>query len=258
MSLPEVVGIAVDPVRGVAPATSESVRTALVKALQDADIPASAAPGGEHAYHLMGEATKLAPLGAVTQVVITWTVTDAAGSEIGTDTDRFTIDSAGWQSGSADLGAPMRVAAGKIAAILHLPGAAPAPPPKPSPPPLRLVLDPVTGAPGDGDTSLPRALAYVLQDAGVDVLDQPEPSAPHVGGKVTRTALPGGQENIRIVWTVSDAAHKSIGTVAQENAVPRGSLDGPWSDAAAAVAAAAADSVRGLVAQAMQQGHSAP
>lgn len=254
LSLPDVVGIAVDPVRGVAPATSDAVRAALVKALQDGDIPASAAPAGEHAYHLIGEATTAAPLGAVTKVTMAWTVTDAAGAEIGHDSNSFAIDSAGWLAGTADLGAPMRVAAGEVAEILHLPGAAPAPPPKPSPP-LRLVLDPVTGAPGDGDTSLPRALAYVLQDAGVDVLDQPDAGAPHVGGTVTLTALPGGQQNVRIVWTVFGADHRAIGTVAQENAVPRGSLDGPWSDAAAAVAAAAADSVRGLVAQAMQQGH---
>ena len=257
MALPDVVGIAVDPVSGVPAQTSDRIRAALVKALQDDDIPASAAPAGEHAYHVGGEASGLASQGTTTRLSLTWIVTNAAGEEIGRKTDNIVVDAAAWQAGDPDMIAPMQIAANDIAEILHLPSAAPAPPPQPIPPPLRLVIDPVTGAPGDGDNSLPRALAFALQDAGVQVLDQPGPDVPHIAGKVTVAALPGNQQNVRIVWTVFTAANKTIGTVAQDNAVPRGSLDGPWSDAAAAVAGAAADPVRGLVAQAMQQGHSA-
>lgn len=255
MTLPDVVGIAVDPVQGTAPANAAALRVALVKALQDDDIPATAAEAGEHAYHVTGMVTAAAAEAGVTRVAMTWTVADAAGTVIGRDDGGFVTDTPGWRAGTPDLAAAMRVAAGEIADTLHLPGAAPPPPPKPVPPPLRLAFDPVTGAPGDGDTSLPRALAYVLQDSGVQILDAPAPGVARVGARITVTPAAGGQQKIRIVWTVRGADGASIGTVAQENDIPKGSLDGAWSDAAGAVAAAAGDAVRGLVVQAMQPGH---
>jgi hypothetical protein len=257
MALPDVVGVAIEPVRGVPTRDADAIQSGLVKALQDADIPASPAPGGEHAFHVTGEASGLTSLGATTRLSLSWIVTSASGDEIGRAVDTITMDSASWQSGDPDLGAPMRTAASEIAGILHLPDAAPPPPPAPEPPPpLRLVIGTVTGAPGDGDTSLPRALAFALGDSGVQVIDQDEPGAPRVAGKVSLSPMPGGQQHVRIVWTVSTATGGQIGTIAQENVVPKGSLDGPWSDAAAAVAGAAADAVRGLAAQAMQQGNS--
>ncbi len=256
MALPDVVGIAIDPVNGVPARTSDTIRATLAKALQDVDVPASAAPAGEHAYHVGGKAAGLGVRGTTSRISLTWIVTNAAGEEIGRKIDTIVVDSASWQVGNPDVTGQMQIAAREIAEILHLPGAPPPPPPKSPPPPLRLVLEPVVGAPGDGDTSLPRALTFALRDTGVEVLDQPDRDVPRVAGTVTLSPLAGGQQNVRILWTVFAADNRQIGTVAQENAVPRGSLDGPWSDAAAAVAEAAADSVRGLVAQAMQQGHS--
>ena len=100
MALPDVVGIAVDPVRGLPAATSDTVRAALAKALQDADIPASAAPAGEHAYHVIGTATGIATVAGVTRVSLTWTVTNARGDELGRNIDSFVVDSASWISGN--------------------------------------------------------------------------------------------------------------------------------------------------------------
>ena len=254
LDLPEVVGITVDPVRGVPDQNAGLLRASLTKALQDADIPAGTT-GNSHSYHISGTAACLPAGNGRVAAEIDWSILAADGDEIARDRQRFIVDQASWQNGGEALAPAMNAEAARLADALHLPAAAPPPVVPPTPPPLRVVVEAGAGAPGDGDQSLPRALAYVMESAGVSVLDQPDGSAPLVAAKVTVKPVAGAQQDVKIVWTVTNAGGKSIGTVSQENTVPAGSLDGAWSDAAAAVAGAAGDSVRGLVAQAMQPRH---
>lgn len=251
LDLPEVVGITIDPVRGVPDQNAGLLRASLTKALQDADIPAGTT-GNSHSYHISGTATCLPAGNGRVAAEIDWSILAADGEEIARDRQRLIVDQASWQNGGDALAAVMNTEAARLAAALHLPAGAPPPAAPATPPPLRVVVEAGAGAPGDGDQSLPHALAYVLESAGVSVLDHPDGSAPLVAAKVTVKPVAGGQQDVKIVWTVTNAGGKSIGTVSQENTVPGGSLDGAWSDAAAAVAGAAGDSVRGLVAQAMQ------
>ena len=58
-----------------------------------------------------------------------------------------------------------------------------------------------------------------------------------------------GQQHVRIVWRMRRKDGDEIGTVAQENDVPTGLLDGAWGDVAYTVAVAAQDGIMALVAR---------
>ena len=62
-----------------------------------------------------------------------------------------------------------------------------------------------------------------------------------------------GKQHVKIVWRLRRKDGGEIGTVGQENDVPTGLLDGPWSDVAYIVAAAAQDGIMQLVARGIPQ-----
>lgn len=110
----------------------------------------------------------------------------------------------------------------------------------------------VTGAPGDGSSSLRRALQRELARSGVALADTPSPSTYTVEGKVALGAGSDGKQPITIDWNVTDPNGKKLGTVSQKNEVPQGSLDGAWGKTADAAAAAAAQGILKLLPQPTQ------
>jgi hypothetical protein len=110
----------------------------------------------------------------------------------------------------------------------------------------------VTGAPGDGSSSLRAALQRELARSGVALADTPSPQTYTVEGKVAVGTGADGKQPITIDWNVSDPAGKKLGTVSQKNEVPQGSLDGAWGKTADAAAAAAAQGILKLLPQATQ------
>jgi hypothetical protein len=110
----------------------------------------------------------------------------------------------------------------------------------------------VTGAPGDGSSSLRSALQRELARNGVALGDTPSPQTYTVEGKVVLGAGSDGKQPITIDWSVSDPNGKKLGTVSQKNDVPQGSLDGAWGKTADAAAAAAAQGILKLLPQATQ------
>ncbi len=80
------------------------------------------------------------------------------------------------------------------------------------------------------------AKADLLLDADVSV-DKPE----------------AGKQHVKIVWHVRRKDGGEIGTVAQENDVPAGLLDGAWGDVAYTVAVAAQDGIMQLIARGAPQ-----
>ena len=65
-----------------------------------------------------------------------------------------------------------------------------------------------------------------------------------VKGTVKLSSAGAGKENIRIEWRVLDPNGKNLGTVSQQNTIPKGSLNGPWGAIADAAAGAAADKLK--------------
>jgi hypothetical protein len=110
----------------------------------------------------------------------------------------------------------------------------------------------VTGAPGDGSSTLRSALQKELARSGVALADTPSPSTYTVEGKVAMGASKDGKQSITIDWNVTDPEGKKLGTVSQKNDVPQGSLDGAWGKTADAAAAAAAQGILKLLPQAQK------
>ncbi|HEX5959430.1 MAG TPA: hypothetical protein VFY92_12350 [Hyphomicrobiaceae bacterium] len=116
------------------------------------------------------------------------------------------------------------------------------------------VVPSVTGAPGDGSTSLTEALQRELQRAGVNVAQAASGSTYRVEGKVKLGPSKDGKQPIQIDWHVKDPQGKQLGTVSQKNEIPEGSLDGSWGKVADAAAGAAAQGILKLLPQAKAGG----
>lgn len=110
------------------------------------------------------------------------------------------------------------------------------------------VVQPVTGAPGDGEQSLTTAMRKHLASAGVKLTEQASGSVYTVRGTVELGAADGGQQPITIRWLVVDPNGAQIDkAVVQRNRIPAGSLDGPWGQVADLAASEAAKSVAKLI-----------
>lgn len=110
------------------------------------------------------------------------------------------------------------------------------------------VVQPVTGAPGDGEQSLTTAMKKHLTSAGVKLTEQASGSVYTVRGTVELGAADGGQQPITIRWLVVDPNGEQIDkAVVQRNRIPAGSLDGPWGQVADLAASEAAKSVAKLI-----------
>lgn len=106
-----------------------------------------------------------------------------------------------------------------------------------------VLVQPVTGAPGDGQRSLTIALKKRLYAGGVKLANGTSANVYMVKGNVSLAEGAGGKQSIRIDWLVLDPSGKKLGTVSQQNMVPKGALNGPWGAIAEAAAGAAADGI---------------
>lgn len=115
--------------------------------------------------------------------------------------------------------------------------------------PARIHLAGVTGAPGDGNRSLPAQMRAKLSALGLVVQDTVRDADYILQGDVS--AAPGANNSTRIElqWIVTDAQGER-GRILQLNEVPRGSLDRYWGDVAVVAASEAAAGVRDVIANA--------
>ena len=131
---------------------------------------------------------------------------------------------------------------------LTRPPATPAASATPEPPSeVMALVAPVSGAPGDGQKSLTAALKKRLFAGGVKLASAPARNVYTVKGNVVLTDASGGKQNIHIDWQVIDPNGKKLGTVSQQNTIPKGALSGPWGPIADAAASAAADGIIKLI-----------
>ena len=90
-------------------------------------------------------------------------------------------------------------------------------------------------------------MRFYLQQAKVKIVDKPTPEALIVQGTVEISAPRGGAQPITITWRVLGPDGSEMGKVAQNNAVPTGSLDKTWGDIAFLIAEAAAPGVTQII-----------
>lgn len=257
-------GVTIGPIAGTPEATAEKLRTAVAKELQKHDIPASATTASVASYQLGGRIEEAPPALGKARVTVFWRLQNAAGKLIGERQPFFEAAPADWSAGAdGPVGELAAASADTLAPLLS---------DEPLPHPLatvataaegrlRLAVAHVTGAPGDGDTSLAGSVAAVLKRHAVDVIsDAKGGDMLRLDGQVTMSPATGepAKQHIKIVWSLHRADGSQVGTVAQENDVPKGSLDGAWGDVAYTVAVAAEGGILELVARSGPPPGSAP
>jgi hypothetical protein len=259
--------VAVAPIIGTPPQVATDLTDALVAAGKDRNL--TLIPGTEKAnYTLRGYLVASNERGGA-KITYIWDVTDAQGGRVArVSGDEVVAAKAGGDPWAGVDSATLRTIAGKttsqLAATLSrgggsapsavaasepsptttattAPSAAPAAPA--SAKSNGVVVAPVAGAPGDGQRSLTTALKKRLYAGGIKLANGTSDNVYMVKGSVVMSDASGGKQSIRIDWLVLDPTGKKLGTVSQQNTIPRGSLNGPWGAIADAAAGAAATGI---------------
>jgi hypothetical protein len=255
--------VAVAPIIGTPPQVATDLTDALVVAGKDRNL--TLLPGTEKAnYTLRGYLVASNERGGA-KITYIWDVTDAQGGRVArVSGDEMVAAKAGGDPWAGVDSATLRSIAGKttsqLAATLSRGGgssapsavaasdaspspattATAAPAAAPSAKSNGVVVAPVAGAPGDGQRSLTTALKKRLYAGGIKLANGTSDNVYMVKGSVVMSDASGGKQSIRIDWLVLDPTGKKLGTVSQQNTIPRGSLNGPWGAVADAAAGAAA------------------
>jgi len=247
-------GVTIGPIAGAPEATAEKLRDAVAQELQKHDIPASASTASVASYQLSGRIEEAPPARGKARMTVFWRLQSAAGKVVGERQPFFEAPPADWTAGAdGPVGELAAASADTLAPLLS---------DEPLPHPLttvatategrtRLAVGGVEGAPGDGDTSLSGSITAVLKRHDVDIVnDSKSTGVLKLDAQVAMSpAGEPGKQHIKIVWRLHRADGTQVGTVAQENDVPKGTLDGSWGDVAYTVAVAAEDGILELIAR---------
>ncbi len=216
--------------------------TAMADALTAEDIPAVA--GSRPREWSLGMTAELRG----PDVIPIYTIRNPANESMGTS-ESPPIPAAQWSDGSpATLAAAAKTAAPGIASLLGRIEAAA----KQSDPnsllnrPARIWFTGVTGAPGDGNTSLPAQMRAKLTALGLVIQDDARGADFSLAGTVNAEPGLAGTIRIEVQWTVADAQGER-GRILQLNEVPPVTVNRFWGDVAVAVAAEAAGGVRDVI-----------
>ena len=108
------------------------------------------------------------------------------------------------------------------------------------------MVNPVAGAPGNGNEALTAALRSALRARDITISTDPRQAGFVIDGRVDLTPPVNGRQQARIIWTVNTIAGEEVGRAVQENNVVAGTLDGEWGRVAEIVAVAAVEGVEEL------------
>lgn len=181
-------------------------------------------------------------------VIPSYTIQNPAGVSQGT-TEGAPIPTAQWAAGTQDtLKAAAAKAAPGIATLLNRIEAAR----RQSDPnslqnrPTRVYLAGVTGAPGDGNRSLPNQIRLKLEAAGIVIQDAAKGADFELRGEVQTAPGANRTTRVELQWIVSDSRSER-GRILQINEVDPRAIAPYWGDTAVAVAAEAAGGVKQVI-----------
>ncbi len=246
-------GVTIGPIAGTPEATAGKLREAVAKELQKHDIPASASTASVASYQLIGRIQEAPPALGKARMTVYWRLQNAAGKVVGERQPYVEAPPGEWNAGAdGPVGELAAASADTLAPLLS---------DEPLPHPLatvatavegrtRLAVAAVEGAPGDGDTSLAGSITAVLKRRDIDIVADPKTTGVlKLDAEVAMSPSDAGKQHIKIVWHLRGSDGSQIGTVAQENDVPKGTLDGAWGDIAYTVAVAAESGILELIAR---------
>ncbi|MSP66992.1 MAG: hypothetical protein EXQ96_02630 [Alphaproteobacteria bacterium] len=225
-------GVVIEPVSGLTPIADERLRARLRALLAARGVAATLESGT--GYRLVGASFgELAPVPAMH-----WRLHGQDGAVAGEGATPLPADPGAWSDDRLDR--VLRPVADRIVSGMTVAkGAAGAP--------LSVLVERVSGASGDGDLVLARAMVVAIRDAAVPVVTAPGDATYVISGEVRMTPPLGAVQEVEIQWTVLAPDGRRLGVVRQANRVPSGSLQARWGATARAVALAAAEDILGLV-----------
>jgi hypothetical protein len=243
-------GVSVVPVGGKPKAAAAKLAAAIARALLKHGIPASDRTANLGSYQLYGRVVESHPRRGSATLTAYWHLYDAKGRTVGEHHAKIEAPAGELESGSDS-------AINRLA-VLSAEGLAPlledeAPVEAAAGGRTRIAIGQVSGAPGDGAKSLAAAIAAVLRRQDLAIVKAGQKADLTVDGEVSVAPVKPDKQHVKILWRVRRADGAEIGTVGQENDVPRGMLDGPWGDLAYSVAVAASDGLAQLLARGMAE-----
>jgi hypothetical protein len=118
------------------------------------------------------------------------------------------------------------------------------PPPAPEPgQPTAIAVPLVVGASGHGNRELAEAMRLAMGGTGLPVVEDRREGALTIVGEVEVKPADGAQQAVALNWKVLAPNGALLGTIAQNNTVPAGSLDRGWGETAMYAAEAAAGGI---------------
>jgi len=241
------------PLQGQVPPVPAAGAMQIASALVEAGLPATFGQRTAQSRLLLGTAEVVPNGGLSEHLKLRWEVYAPGGSLLHIYLQEADLPSGTWMQGDAGTLAQIgREAAPLLAAAARGPEEVTVRPEidRQGQRPTVAVYG-LWGAPGDGGKSVPRALASILTQRGFLVVDELLPGGFAIDGVMKVQKAPNGQEQVYLAWRVlAGTEGEFLGQVEQENVISAGSLDGPWGDVAAIVAAAAADGLLDLMAEA--------
>ena len=257
MAVPHSIDIAVGTIEGEPRATADKLQGAMAKELVTHNIPATDQTPSKASYRLDGRIEAKPGKPGQSQITVFWRLRDPRGNIVNERSDKLAASTHDWETGNeAPVGQLAASSAASLAAIVgddppkdqasssQQPGGG-QPVDKGR---IRVAVRKVSGAPGDGNSSLVTSLTAVLKHRDIDLvdIDKGKPDLA-VDGDVKLDPAQDGKQHIKIVWHVARPGGGEIGQVAQENDIPRGQLDRAWGDVAYSVAMAAEGGIMQLV-----------
>jgi hypothetical protein len=247
LTMRDSIGVSIAPIVGPPRQTAEKLGAALASALLQREIPASDRTTSRASYLLYGRIDKVYRAPGRITLVANWQLRDAAGHPVGERSARLEAAAGEWETGDDGIVARLAAASAEVLAPL-LEDEAPIQAAAGGR--IRIAIRPLSGAPGDGGQSLAKAVALVLGRQDLAIVADPNGAADlYLEGEVSVSPITPDKQHVKILWRVRRADGAEIGTVGQENDLPRGLLDGAWGDVAYSVAIAAADGLMELIAR---------
>jgi hypothetical protein len=239
--------VAIAPLEGGPRATAEKLAPAMAQALQKRDIAASDRTASIASYQLDGRIQGMPPADGKAALVVLWELRDPSGKLLGERAERVEATAEDWQQGKDDAVASLAAASAEQIAAMLLDKA---PVEATDEGRTRLLIQGVTGAPGDGGAALANAITTLLKRQDLAVVSDPHAKADLLLDADVVVGKPeSGKQHVKIVWHVRHQDGSEIGNVAQENDVPAGLLNGSWGDVAYTVAISAQDGIIALIAR---------
>jgi hypothetical protein len=247
---PDSVGVIVESVAGAPEPAAHDLAEAMATALQKQDVPASTSVGNRDSFRLSGRAIAKPVGNSDVLVTVSWELREASGLTRSRQDAALTLPVNVWRHGGGALAVLASQSAPFFAKSVESTGPAPT-----ADSDMVVAVRTVTGAPGDGAQSLARAMSDALRRAHVALVETPEDKAGLVlEGVVDVMPASGGTQQVKIAWSLLRANGARVGEVKQQNAVPAGSLDGPWGLTAYNAANAAAPGIAALITELRRAG----